>query len=873
VSEVVARLTAALADRYRIERELGAGGMATVYLAEDVKHHRQVAVKVLKPELAAAVGAERFLREIETTANLRHPHILPLYDSGEVGGFLFYVMPFVEGEPLADRLKRERQLPLEEALRIAREVADALAYANNRGVIHRDIKPANILLDSGHALVADFGVALALQSAGGERMTQTGMSIGTPQYMSPEQAAGDRAVDARSDVYALGAVTYEMLTGEPPFQGVSAQAIFAKAVTERPTAPSTVRDTVPEALDAVVFKALARLPADRFASASAFATAITTVEHTGSGLAPLHRARRLRGPMALGLGLAALIAAAGSVGYLIPHRRLAALGRFGQAAQVTWKSGLEITPAISPDGKLVAYAAGDGARFRIYIRPVAGGRDVPLTDDSTAVEISPEWSHDGSRLLFLSNGQVYSAPSGGGPARQEVPNRGADVESAAWSPDERQIVYVVADSIFVQDASGSSRRIATAPVPSMCRWGPRGLIACHAGNWAYLKPGMVFGNVAPSWITIVDPETGRVTGVSDSLSSNVAPVWTPDGRTVLFVSNRLGPPDIYAVRLNGQGAAAGDPQRLTVGMNVNSFSLSADGTRLAYTVMHAGSNIYSQPWNHGTPPTGAQPIQVTFGEQVIEGFSVSRDGQWLYFDSDASGNPDIYRMRMPGGEPEPLTTARSPEFNPAPSPDGTQVAFHSWRTGSRDIYVMPLDGGHVVQVTHSPEQEQYVSWSPDGRSLAFASQSEPLGVFIAHRDDAGAWHTRKLVNVGHWCSWSPDGQSLAYVTALSGGGLRVIPSDSGTPRALYDETAPGAPQAEASQWSDDERTIYFRSHDADGEGEIWSVPASGGTPKRILRLGYGRLRSDRYGFRVAKDRLYYTLFNRQSNIWVMDIIK
>jgi eukaryotic-like serine/threonine-protein kinase len=223
------QLTTALADRYRIDRELGAGGMATVYLAEDLKHHRKVAIKVLKPDLAASLGADRFLREIETTANLRHPHILPLYDSGAAGEFLFYVMPFVEGESLRDRLTRERQLPLDDALRIAREVADALGYAHSRGVVHRDIKPENILLENGHAVVADFGIARALSAAGGDRLTQTGLAVGTPVYMSPEQAAADADIDGRSDLYSLGCVLYEMLGGQPPFTGPTTESVTGRA--------------------------------------------------------------------------------------------------------------------------------------------------------------------------------------------------------------------------------------------------------------------------------------------------------------------------------------------------------------------------------------------------------------------------------------------------------------------------------------------------------------------------------------------------------------------------------------------------------------------------------------------------------------------
>ena len=260
MSTPVDRLTAALADSYEIKREIGEGGMATVYLAHDRKHDRDVAIKVLHPDLGAALGADRFLAEIRTTARLQHPHILPLLDSGAAEGLLYYVMPFVAGETLRNRLERERQLPINDAVRIAREVADALGYAHGRAVIHRDIKPENILLQDGHALVADFGIALAVQTAGGARMTQTGLSLGTPQYMSPEQAMGERTIDARSDVYALGAVTYEMLAGEPPFTGPTVQAIVAKVMTERPTSLRTIRDTVPAGVEHAVFTALAKLP-------------------------------------------------------------------------------------------------------------------------------------------------------------------------------------------------------------------------------------------------------------------------------------------------------------------------------------------------------------------------------------------------------------------------------------------------------------------------------------------------------------------------------------------------------------------------------------------------------------------------------------
>ena len=275
MSDPVARLNAALEGRYAIERELGEGGVATVYLSEDLKHHRKVALKVLKPELAAVVGAERFLAEITTTANLTHPHILPLHDSGEADGFLFYVMPHIEGESLRERINREKQLGVDDALAITQKVAGALDNAHERGVVHRDIKPGNILLsEQGEPLIADFGIALAVAQAGGGRITETGLSLGTPHYMSPEQATGDRDVDPRSDVYALGCVLYEMLAGQPPFSATTAQAVLVKILTADAPSITSERRTVPAHVGHALARALEKLPADRFTSAAEFGTAL-----------------------------------------------------------------------------------------------------------------------------------------------------------------------------------------------------------------------------------------------------------------------------------------------------------------------------------------------------------------------------------------------------------------------------------------------------------------------------------------------------------------------------------------------------------------------------------------------------------------------
>ena len=335
------RLKAALADRYAIQEELGAGGMATVYLAHDVKHDRKVAVKVLRPELAAALGPERFLREIKIAANLTHPHILPLHDSGEADGFLYYVMPYVEGESLRERLTREKQLPLNDAVRIAREVADALGSAHSHDVIHRDIKPENILLEEGHAVVADFGIARAISAAGGEKLTETGMSIGTPPYMSPEQGSAGSEIDGRSDLYSLGCVLYEMLTGHPPFTGTTAQEILVRHATDPVPSIRAARTTIPAGVEQAVIKALAKVPADRFATAQGFAEALAVPE------APAQRKR-----LAAVFGLAWAMMLALLVGLNVGGLRDRLSRSFGTAAPATFENlSLAVLPFenLSPD--------------------------------------------------------------------------------------------------------------------------------------------------------------------------------------------------------------------------------------------------------------------------------------------------------------------------------------------------------------------------------------------------------------------------------------------------------------------------------------------------------------------------------------------
>ena len=397
--DVTEQVASAFADQYIVEREVGRGGMATVYLATDRKHERPVALKVLHPELAAILGEERFLAEIRITARLDHPHILTLIDSGEKRGLLFYVLPFVQGESLRARLDREPQLPLSDAVAIVRQVASALDYAHRQGIIHRDIKPENILLHEGEAMLTDFGIALAVSQAAGNRLTETGLSLGTPEYMSPEQATGDRHLDQRTDVYALGAVCYEMLAGEPPVTGATAQAVIAKLLTERPTPLTVVRDGLPEYASTAVARALAKTPADRFRSAGDFANAL---DAGATGSAPSYGRRR---PIMARLAIAAFVAASVALAVLgVRQRRAQSPGRpvLGERIQLTSSANV-LDPVISPDGKQLAYFAKrcdeHHCTYAVAVQDVGSAAAHVILDGATDW-YGMEWSPDRRNLII-----------------------------------------------------------------------------------------------------------------------------------------------------------------------------------------------------------------------------------------------------------------------------------------------------------------------------------------------------------------------------------------------------------------------------------------------------------------------------------------
>jgi eukaryotic-like serine/threonine-protein kinase len=482
MSSTMERLAAALADRYRVERELGQGGMATVYLAHDLRHERDVAIKVLHPDLGAALGGERFLSEIRTTARLQHPHILPLLDSGEADGLLYYVMPVVTGETLRSRLNRERQLPVPDAVRIAREVASALDYAHRQGVIHRDVKPENILLHDGQALVADFGIALAVQTAGGQRMTQTGLSLGTPQYMSPEQAMGDRTIDARSDIYALGAVTYEMLTGEPPFTGATVQAIVARVLTEKPAPITITRETVLPAVENAVLTALAKLPADRFRTPAEFAAGLAgdapRSSDGRSGASPRATAyawrRWLADPRSLAT-LALLGLASVSLAFLAMRASSAptdslygpttlrfVVGGVSDTGMVEdLASELGDLPVVSPDGRTVAIPLVGEVGGTLYLRSLdsfelqrveGGGR-------------GPFFSPDGSSLAFFRESVLWTMRLADRTASliARIDENFWDIGSSAWHPDGRLLIPGARGLWSVPASGGAATLLIPAP--------------------------------------------------------------------------------------------------------------------------------------------------------------------------------------------------------------------------------------------------------------------------------------------------------------------------------------------------------------------------------------------------------------------------
>ncbi len=817
MNDSVEQLAAALADRYRIERELGQGGMATVYLAEDLKHHRKVAIKVLRPELAAVIGAERFLSEIRTTANLQHPHILPLFDSGEAGSFLFYVMPYVEGESLRDRLAREKQLPIGDAVRIAGEVASALDYAHRHGVIHRDIKPENVMLHDGQALVADFGIALAVSKTAGTRMTETGMSLGTPHYMSPEQAMGEREITAQSDVYALGAMTYEMLAGEPPFTGPTAQAIVAKVVTAEPVPLRDVRKTVPEHVDAAVLTALQKLPADRFASTAAFASALSgattiasstsgTRERTGSRHRPLSRLMNLAGWI-----VAVLAVALWLWGRLRSEPSLPSQFAVGfPPDQAPSLSMLGTHMAVSRDGSILVYTGGDSVGGRLWLKHsnTLNATPIPGTEGAYDPFISP----DGRQVGFVTDrdGRIMKVVQLGGGMPRTVVGAPLGTSGAYWASDG--YIYFDADVGGLQRVRpDGSDRGTVAPLDTLQH--ETGIA------WPQILPGnrvalfrLRHANDAPGDFSIMAWRlgTGEHRVVTQAVSARYAAGYllfvTVDGtlQAAPFDEGRLAltaPPRAVASGTRISGTYAG-------------VDLAASDDGALYYVAGSPGATSRLDWVAGDGT--AHPVDRDWREGgEIRGVALSPDGQRVAVELSRAGTTgtDIWIKQLPSGPLTRFTLDPAPDVRPSWAGDGRSILFISERVHPQAVFRKQADGtGGVTLVVRSDRDITEVGESPDGQWLVVRTSGAQAGSGDILGMRLGSDTTLQPLITGPAAETnpviSPDGHRIAYVSTASGRREVYVRPFPDVNRGVWQVSTDGGVEP---RWAHSGKELFFRA--------------------------------------------------------------
>jgi hypothetical protein len=774
----IPQITAALSDRYIISREIGAGGMATVYLAHDRKLDRDVALKVLRPELGAVLGSERFLTEIKISARLDHPHILTLIDSGDANGLLYYVLPFVRGESLRAKLTRERQLGLDEALMITKQVASALDYAHRQGLVHRDIKPENILIQEGEAMLTDFGIALAVKEAGGNRLTETGLSLGTPQYMSPEQATGDRSIDARSDVYSLASVLYEMLAGEPPVTGASAQAMIAKLMTERPTHLRVLRDTVPAGIDAAVAKALAKTPADRFASAGDFAKALT-VPPAGDGGESRGSSSGRRTALIAGVAVVVVVAlAAGAYALRSKPAAPAVRATLGRKTQLT-VSGAILVPAISPDGKQLAFVtrhcATGACTYSVEEQDVGGTTTRTILDGATAA-FGLEWSPDRRNITFAGTiggrgGEYLLSALGGAPrfltGGVATFYAGGDslLLGPVLRPDSVYWIGVAALDGAVRDSirvAGKGQGLAAISVVPGTSWIVTLVLQQPHGLWQVIDRG---GHVADHvvnactcggeatkdavWLSragngigesivriAIDRETGHLATRQDTMVTALFTNFslTADGAGMVMDEGTYDF-SVWALNLgdvlNGRYA---ENRRVAHASSGVSAQLSPDGARLLLRRIvptgggHSEAHYSVMPYLGGPDgpiPGAGQPLRVFWIDSVTVGIATQIPAGLRLTEADVRTGAQRNTTELPDST---LTVA-------TPLPDGW-----AWipRSGDR---IMVRQAGHT-RVIPKPDRYAFIQHlvaDAAGRRVLFgaynASTGDSLAVGVVSLDD------------------------------------------------------------------------------------------------------------------------------------------
>ena len=821
------RLITALADRYRIERELGAGGMATVYLAQDLKHDRLVAVKVLKPELAAVLGAERFVVEIKTTAALQHPHILPLFDSGEAGGFLYYVMPFIEGETLRSKLDRESQLGVDEAVKLTCDVADALEYAHQHGVIHRDIKPENILLQSGRPMVADFGIALAVSAAAGGRMTETGLSLGTPHYMSPEQATAEREITARSDQYSLASVLYEMLTGNPPHTGATAQQIIMKIITEQAQDVTALRKSVPRAVADAVAQALEKLPADRFVSVAAFAAALGG-EQGAQGPLRGARATAHRAQLANAAGpWRRLSVAAGVVAIGATAVALWALGQRGagggQRVEFTYRPIFDLGDRpyteISNDGQRIVQVVRDTNGLDVIaVRELgsAAMRVLPGTEGARDPEITP----DGAWIVFQAQGKLQRIPATGGPATLVVDS--ANTSGVGVLPNGDVLFTRTGRGLFrVPGAGGPDVQLTTLDSTrrEFAHWYPEAL------------PGgktVIFNNFSlpteRSRIEALDLATGKRTVL---IEGGIFPRYAASGHLLFARAGAIFavPFDAKAVRVLGSPVPVVEDLDWSLTDGLGSFAVSDNGT-LVYARASEGRVDRRVVWSDragnlqdAMPDAGgwSEPRRSPDGRWLAVTRSEPTRQIWLYdnarqvvsqltrfTDGVAFGTVwmpdsrsvifsrevpqyDLYRQPIDGSAAVPVLETANDKVASGVSRDGEDVVYYEVISQDR-LMIAPIRGGPARAVDPRPTDQRNADFSPDGRWLAYDEFNSTGTTDVYVRALSGAAGRRTVSAAGgDQPRFTRNGREITYRkgAAMFAASFDPATGEVGTPKLLF----------------------------------------------------------------------------------------